>query len=66
MLISSFSLDASQVAKLVAWMTGKPASRAADGAQYEFCFVPTSLGTVVKVKCHLTGSEIDLTDYDSW
>ena len=27
--------------------------------------IPTSLGTIEKVKCHC-GEELDVTDYESW
>ena len=30
-----------------------------------FSFTPTSIGTVVKVKC-VCGNEADLTDYENW
>ena len=30
-----------------------------------FCFTPTGLGVITKVKC-ACGAEIDLTDYDLW
>lgn len=61
-----FTLDNNQLEKLAAWMRTKPESRAADGAQYEYCFLPTGLGVIVKVKCHVTNTEVDLTDYASW
>lgn len=35
------------------------------GGAYTYRFTPTSLGTVVKVKCDC-GEEIDVTDYDNW
>jgi hypothetical protein len=34
------------------------------GGAYAYCFIPTGLGSVVKVKNTVTGDEIDLTDYD--
>jgi len=37
----------------------------ASGGAYSFCFTPTSLGCVVKVR-HTGGEQLDLTDYDSW
>lgn len=38
----------------------------ASGGGYTYCFTPTGLGTVVKVRNGLTKEEIDLTDYDKW
>lgn len=36
------------------------------GGQYEYIFVPTSIGMVLKVKNLLTGDIVDLTDYNTW
>ena len=36
-----------------------------DGA-YEYSFVPTSIGIVIKVKNLVSGDIIDLTDYEDW
>jgi len=36
------------------------------GGALTYCFSPTSLGTVVKVKHAGTGAILDLSDYDSW
>lgn len=33
---------------------------------YTFCFTPTGIGYGIKVKSHLTGLELDITDMDSW
>ena len=35
------------------------------GGAYTFCFTPTGLGTMVKVK-HVNGKEIDITDEDEF
>lgn len=35
------------------------------GGEDTFCFTPTGLGKIIKVKC-ACGAEIDLTDYDLW
>ena len=61
-----FDLDKKQKQKLAEWQKTKPMSKDALGTQYEYCFTPTSLGTVVVVKCLVTKTEINLTDYDSW
>ena len=36
------------------------------GGAYTYCFTPTNLGMVVKVKNNITQEEIDLTDYKNW
>jgi len=61
-----FELTANQIQNLKIWMNNKPLSKDALGTQYKYCFTPTSLGTSVIVKCLITKTEIDLTDYDSW
>lgn len=38
----------------------------ATGGGYTYCFTPTSLGLVVKIRNNITKEELDLTDYDSW
>lgn len=38
-------------------------NQGAIGGRTTYCFTPTSLGTVVKVKC-ACGEEIDISDYD--
>jgi hypothetical protein len=35
------------------------------GGAYTWCFTPTSIGVVCKLKCSC-GEELDFTDYDSW
>ncbi len=36
------------------------------GGAYEYSFVPTGIGTAVKVRNVVTGDAIDLTDYEAW
>lgn len=36
------------------------------GGSVTYCFTPTSIGTVIKVKHELTGNVLDVTDYDMW
>lgn len=43
-------------------MCGK---RSAIGGAITYEFAPTSLGVVVKVKCHC-GANIDVSDYENW
>ena len=40
-------------------------SKAAIGGALTYEFTPTSLGTVVKIKCHC-GKELDVSDYENW
>jgi hypothetical protein len=47
------------------WDAGHPYYGAISGAD-EFIFIPTSIGTVVKVRNSYTENEIELTDYSSW
>lgn len=35
------------------------------GGCLTYCFTPTGIGTVIKVR-HASGKEIDLTKYDNW
>lgn len=61
-----FSLTPDELARFEAWAATKPRSGAVDGAQFQFSFLPTSIGLVSKVKCLVSGDELDLTDYDRW
>lgn len=61
-----FELDEKQVAKLKAWQEKKGEIYVgAIGGAYEFCFIPTSAGHIVHVKC-VDGTELDLTDSEHW
>jgi hypothetical protein len=33
---------------------------------YTYSFTPTGIGSSIRVKSHLTGLELDITDLDSW
>lgn len=35
------------------------------GGRLSYCFTPTSIGVIFKIKCNC-GQEIDVTDYESW
>jgi hypothetical protein len=73
----SFNVSAEELAKATAWQCKhdreKHASQfkhgtrysGAIGGAYTWCFTPTGIGTVVKVRCSC-GEELDLTDYGSW
>ena len=39
--------------------------KGAIGGRLTYCFTPTGLGTIIKVKC-VCGSAIDLTNYETW
>jgi len=46
---------------------GEPAPYyGASGGAYEYSFVPTSIGTVIKVKNVVSGDIIDLSEYEDW
>jgi hypothetical protein len=68
-----FYIPEEEVKSIEAWLeehnkTCRYASRASQGAiggRLQYCFAPTSLGTVVKVNC-ACGAEHDATDYKSW
>lgn len=64
--VISFGLTEAQTQKYVTWALAKPVSKDALGTQFEFLFIPTSLGTICKVKCLVTQDELDLTDYSAW
>jgi hypothetical protein len=36
------------------------------GEYWSYTFLPTGIGTCVKVICNLCGAEEDVTDVDSW
>lgn len=36
------------------------------GGQFEYRFSPTSIGSIVTIKCAFCKEEKDVTDYDSW
>ena len=47
------------------WEDGFPYTGAI-GGQFTFSFIPTSVGTIVKVSDFVTGEVCDITDYDSF
>lgn len=36
------------------------------GWHITYCFTPSSIGTVVMIRCNLCGEEKNITDYDLW
>jgi len=62
-----FALTKEQSEKLNEWAKAlKNGPTGAIGGRFTYSFTPTSLGTIVKVKCGLTNEEVDLTDYQDW
>ena len=65
----NFSLNKSQIAKFEAFrdqMWKRNDNPGASGGQFTFKFIPTSIGTIVKVVYGHTAEELDLTDYDDF
>ena len=60
-----FNLDKEQVAKLKEWQEQIKGIFGEYG-HYDFIFTPYGMGTGVKVRSHLTKTELDLTDVDKW
>jgi hypothetical protein len=60
-----FNLDEEQVAKLKEWQE-KIKEIFGEYGHYDFIFTPYGMGTGVKVRSHLTKTELDLTDVDKW
>ena len=61
-----FSLSPKQIEKFEKWRKKKNKKNGepyvgAIGGSYSFIFIPTSLGTISKVRC-VDGNEVDLTD----
>ncbi len=65
----NFSLDAAQAAKFEAWrneMWKRKDNPGAIGGQFTFKFIPTTIGTIIKVVYSPTLEELDLTNYDEF
>ena len=63
-----FDLNKEQLEKLNKWIKegNRHNSRSVDGARLMYSFIPTSIGTVCKVKDCVKNEEIDLSDYENW
>jgi hypothetical protein len=61
----TFTLNGVEEKKLNEWKE-KIKDLYGEYGTYTFCFTPTGIGNAVKVKSHLTGLELDITDIDSW
>ncbi len=61
----TFTLTSKQMEKFKDWKKDKKFKATALSEYYTICFTPTGLGDIVVVKC-VDGTEINLTDYDTW
>jgi hypothetical protein len=78
----SFELELDQYKKLDVWrqehetscpifqdpevLSGHKNPGGAIGGMYTYCFTPTGIGTIERVKCNGCSAEIDLTRYEDW
>lgn len=66
---TAFIIEESQMLRIRKFREDCLSDKAYDGAiggRFTYCFTPTSLGTVIKVKDYISKKEIDVSDYDSW
>lgn len=66
-----FSLNEKQQKELVEWLNAQKEKEkdtyiGAIGGMFTYSFTPTTLGTIIKVTNNVSGSMVDLSDYDSW
>ena len=61
----TFSLDEDEEKKLKEWQE-KIKDLYGEYGSYTFSFTPTGIGNVIKVKSHLTGLELDITNLENW
>lgn len=71
-----FTLDTKQVDRLNIWIDEQndhlrsqgrdPDHVGASGGRFTYSFTQTSIGQVIHVKDHLSGEQVDLTDYSQW
>lgn len=60
-----FELNEKQKAELKIWQD-KIKDLFGEYGLYDFIFTPNGIGDGVRVRSHLTNTELDLTDIDSW
>ena len=60
-----FTISESEMKKLKEWQE-KIKDLYGEYGNYTYSFTPTGIGDGIKVKSHLTGLELDITDVDSW
>lgn len=61
----TFSLNLKEYEKLSEWKE-KIKDLYGEYGTYTYSFTPTGIGSSIRVKSHLTGLELDITDVDSW
>ena len=61
----TFELDEAQVAKLKEWQE-KIKDLFGEYGHYDYTFTPFGMGTGVKVRSHLTSTELDLSMVENW
>jgi len=61
----TFTISGEEIKKLKEWQE-KIKGLYGEYGEYTYSFTPTGIGDVIKVKSHLTGLELDITDVDSW
>ncbi len=61
-----FTLTEAEVARFRSWRKKfDDYPQGVSGGVFSFIFIPTSIGTITIIR-HVSGEELDLTDYDSW
>jgi len=61
----SFKLDENQEKRLNDWQK-KIKELFGEYENYDYIFTPCEIGTVIKIKSHLTKTELDLSDVGNW
>lgn len=72
-----FSLDEEQEKRFQEWdkehkktckLCETPFSAGAIGGRLSYCFIPTGLGIIIKIRCACKENdwELDVTDYECW
>jgi hypothetical protein len=61
----TFTISGEEIKKLKEWQE-KIKDLYGEYGNYTYSFTPTGIGDVIKVKSHLTGLELDITDIDNW
>ena len=67
MNVREFGLNEKENEMFIEWRNKiKEIYNDGDSGSFTFSFTPTGIGNKIVVKSHRTGSELDITDYDSW
>ncbi len=61
----TFTISGEEIKKRNEWQE-KIKGLYGEYGEYTYSFTPTGIGDVIKVKSHLTGLELDITDIDNW